>query len=231
METKKTNGEGKANMGLIVVAVLLAIIFFAMMPVMLTSVSSSFNAGSAVSMLEDRGYFVATADEYSDLMTLLQSVDTKADAAVANAEAAATAAQDTLDTLLLHNENEIFLYPGNVSSTVTLTAGVGVNTFGAWAEITGSDAITLSSCFTANSGYIREIMTHNYSAADKMYIIELSYGAAKTIIGRVKVRSDWTYVMPLSSAPITPAGETVYYRMKSETSEATLQADFRYYYD
>lgn len=231
METKKTNGEGKANMGLIVVAVLLVIIFFAMMPVMLTSVSSSFNAGSAASMLEDRGYFVATADEYSDLMVLLQAVDTKADAAVANAEAAALTAQDTLDTLKLHTENEGFLFPAVTNVTVTLTAPATPNTWGTWAEIAGNDTVTFSSRFADGGGYITQITGYEYSVADKLIIIEIAYDDDGTdVVGKAFLRSDWTYVVEFNSAPI-PEDATIYYRMMSSQANETIKANFKYYYN
>jgi len=140
-----------------------------------------------------------------------------------------TASLAILTTLLQHNENEMHLYPEGVGTTVTFTAGNGIDTFGAWAEIVDSLAVTLSSLFAASAGYIKEIMTRTYSHANEIYIIELSYGAANTILGRVKVRSDWTYVLSLLSVRV-PAGETVYYRMKAETALATLIADFRYYF-
>ena len=185
---------------------------------------------SAISTLTGKGYVVLASSEYDTLNSKLDALKISADAAVVNAEAAALAAESTLDTLLLHTESVTYLYPENVAETCTLTSGTPANTFGAWAELTTNGSVTLSSKFSANDGYIKDIITRSYSAANKVYIIELSYGAAKTSIGRVKLMSDWTYVLALNSASI-PTGETVYYRMKSETASATLIADFLYYYD
>jgi len=156
------------------------------------------------------------------------ALESTATEAVANAEVAALAASMVLETLLLHNENVSYLYPEEVDATCTLTAGDGVDTFSAWAEIVDSEAHTLSSKFIADDGYLIEIMTHDYSAANEIYIIEIAYGDDKIVVGRARVRSDWTYVRTLRSARI-PEGEAVYYRMKAETALATLQADFRYY--
>ena len=214
------SGINKVLLGFIAVVVTLLCIPIAM------DLRNPISVSAATDYLEDRDYVVFSAAEYA-----LLAKEATAYAAVQNAEAAVIASQSTLATLLLHNENEVFLYPDSVTATVNFTAGTPANNFSAWAEITDSDASTLSSKFAANSGYVVEIMTHDYSVADEIYIIEMAYGANKTVIGRVKLRSDWTYVLALRSQPVTPAGETIYYRMKAETAGASLQADFRYYYN
>lgn len=191
---------------------------------------SNIGYTSCYTQLSRQGYVVLAAGEYTDIMALLNDISTKADAAVANASAAATLSQATINILKLHTENEVFLYPNVSSETVTFTAGVGADTFGAWAIINSSAGITLSSEFATHAGYLSEIMTHNYSVADNVYIIEIAYGGDKTVVGRVKIRSDWTYVLELNSVVI-PVGTTVYYRMQCETGGATLSADFRYYFN
>lgn len=164
----------------------------------------TFSISGAIDKLEGEGYIVLAAGEYEDLV-------------------------DQLDRLIVRIENPDYLYPESVNSTVTFTCGNGIDTFGAWAEIVDSGATTLSSKFAITGRFIESIMTHTYSKANELYVIEISYGASKTVTGRVKVRSDWTYRVNLNSGLI-PAGETVYYRMKGETALATLLADFRYYY-
>ena len=212
----------------LVIIVCLPVILMLVGGVLPSVIRSSFttsSVGAATDYLEGEGYVVFSAAQYA-----LLAKEATAAAAVVNAEAAAVVSQATLDTLLLHNENEVYLYPNAANLTVTLTAGDGVATWGTWAEITDSGATTLSSVFAADPGYLIEIMTHDYSAADKIYMIEIAYGASKVVAGRAKIRSDWTYVQPLRSARI-PAGNTIYYRMQCETANATLEADFRYYYD
>jgi len=135
----------------------------------------------------------------------------------------------TSNELLLHSENEVFLFPDVSNVTVTFTAGGVANTFGAWAEIVDSLAVTFSSRFTALPGYLSEIMLYNFSVANEVWIVEIGYGAAYTIAGRQRVRSDWTYLLDLLCKKI-PAGETVYYRAMSETALATCNANFRYFY-
>jgi len=136
---------------------------------------------------------------------------------------------ELLTTILLHAENIMYLFPETSNVDVTFTAHANPNTWSAWAEIIDGNAVTLSSKFATLTGYLRGIMLSDASVANEIYIIELSYGTAKTIVGRVAVRSDWTYRIELISARI-PAGETVYYRMMAETGGATILARFRYYY-
>lgn len=219
----------QVNLKLLITGIVV-VVFVAMVAPLVFSMVGMVNSQQCVSIMEKQGYVVLAAGEYTTLNNKIDALKVSADAAVVNAEAAALAAQTTLDILLLHNENEVFLYPDAATKTVTFTAGAGVDTWGTWAEITDSGATTLSSKFVANDGYLVEIMTHDYSIADKIFMIEISYGAAKTVVGRTKVRSDWTYVQALRSVEI-PTGETIYYRMQSETANATLLADFRYYYE
>jgi len=215
----------------ILLAIVAGLILLVFLP-MIMDIGQPMTVSAATDFLEDRDYVVFSAADFALVAkeATAAAAVVNAEAAVVAAEAAVIAAQDTLDTLLIHNENEVFLYPDAATKTVTFTAGDGVDTWGSWAEITDSGATTLSSKFAADSGYLVEIMTHDYSIVDKIFMVELSYGAAKTVIGRSKIRSDWTYVCDLKSVVI-PAGQTVYYRMQCETGNATLQADFRYYFD
>jgi hypothetical protein len=130
---------------------------------------------------------------------------------------------------ILNKENEVFLFPNVSNVTVTFTAGGVANAFGAWVEIVDSLAVTFSSVFAAQAGHLSGMMVYQFSVANEIWIIEISYGAAHTIIARQNVRSDWTYLLDLLSREV-PAGETVYYRAMSETALATVLVNFRYFY-
>jgi len=184
----------------------------------------------ALGKVTGSGYVVFATGEYADIINRLNNISTKADQAVTNASAAVVAAQLAAIKVELHNENVVFLYPNTSTATCTLTAGVGVDTFGAWAEINASDGYTLSSYLALDGGYLEEVTTYNYSAANKKYIIEIAYGGSYTVVARIKIRADLSYPMNIMSKPI-PAGQTIYYRMQSETSGATLKVDLRYYYN
>ena len=136
---------------------------------------------------------------------------------------------ENVRSLLLYNENETFLFPDNTARFVTLTAGGVANTFGAWAEIVDDAANPFTAVFAAQAGYVSEIMSYIFSVPNEMWIIEIARGAAHTVIGRQRVRSDWSYFLNFMSARV-PAGETVYYRAMSESAGATCRASFRYFY-
>jgi len=133
------------------------------------------------------------------------------------------------ESLFLHIENETFIFPDVSNVFVTFTAGAVADTFGAWVEIQDNLAVTLSSVFAAQAGYLTELMLYQFSVANEIWIIEISYGAAYDVVARQRVRSDWTYNLDLLSERI-PAGEAVYYRAMSETALATCRANFRYVY-
>lgn len=124
------------------------------------------------------------------------------------------------------------IFPEDTDETVTLTAGGVANTFGAWAEITdGVNA--LSSKFATSPGHIVAVIIEDVNQVDERYTLEISYGAAKTIVARTRFMKSGVLVNVEHSRRIRsfhiPAGETVYYRMKCETLSKTAIVQFRYY--
>lgn len=234
----------------VAIAVIVAILLVFALVTLVAPVFTTTTLASQINGVEKSGYVVLSPADYATLLSKVNAIKAKTDGLPATpadeataaaaviaaqdaadaAQSAADVAQETPDRLLLYNENEIFLYPDTSSRSCTLTAGSTPSVFGAWTEIVDSLGTTLTSKFAANSGYIREIMTHNYSIADEIYIVEIGYGASHTIIGRVKVRSDWTYVLPPTATSLSPANQIIYYRMMCETGDATLRVDFRYYF-
>lgn len=183
--------------------------------------------GGAIAHLEGQGYIVLAAGEYNTIMALLNSIDTKADAAVVAAQTAAAKVD-------LFNSAEVYLFPAASSLTCVLTAG-NTNVWSAWTEVADSGANTLSDEFAVNPGYVSDMLFFLPSDAADGYNVELAYGAAKTILGRVGMWAlaggDVAYVLPIKSRRV-PAGETVYYRMQSTGANgATIQARFRYFYE
>ncbi len=172
----------------------------------LLSMIPTFYVATARVTLESQGYVVLTAGEYASLSAKIDALKASADAAVVNAVVAATTANETLNTLLLHNENEVFIYPDSTTDNVTFTAGTPLDTFGAWTEIVSANGTALSSKFLFQSGYLVEMVFRDYSASDKICLIEIGYGTSNVTvsqtIGRVKVKTDFTYVLTLKSVRI-----------------------------
>lgn len=219
--------KGQGPIGFIIILAVIVVLVVAVIPTM-----TSLSASGSTANLESRGYVVLSSGEYSDIIARLEAIKVAALDASNKAQSAAVAANETQVTLLLHNENIAYLFPDSTTVNVTLTSGTPANTFSSWASVVATNGTALSSVFSAHDGYLVEVMTHDYSAnaTDKMYIIELATANdGSNIIGRVKVRSDWTYILNLESARII-TGRPIYYRMVSEVSGGKLNADFRYYW-
>jgi hypothetical protein len=207
------------------VIILVSVVSFGIIALLQPTIASS------TQYLEDRGYIVIPATFATDVTAIKAKTDNlplspaneitasaavgNAAAAVIQAQAAAAAANATLITLLEHNENTAYVFSDNVSQDTKFTAGNGVDTFGAWAEIKDSGNVTLSSKFAAQAGYISQLLFREYSKPDEMYSIEIAYGDAKTVVARAKVRSDFSWFLDVRSVRI-PAGQTIYYRMKGK---------------
>ena len=130
-----------------------------------------------------------------------------------------------------HHVSDIF--PDDTNKTVTITAGAVINTFGAWAAVVDNLAAEFSTVFAAADGHLAAILVEECSLTDVRYLLEISYGATNVIVARsrfMKVNSkvDVSHFTRIRSIHI-PAGETVYYRLKCETADATAEIHFRYY--
>jgi hypothetical protein len=132
-------------------------------------------------------------------------------------------------------QNEMFLFPAVTNLTVTLTAGGGNNTFGAWAPIVDSAATTFASIFAARAGFLDQCSASNFSVDSVPYIFEIGYGATPIVVARAwfisatAATGPLPYFIDLRSAQI-PAGSTVVYRMMCATGAATILISFRYYF-
>ena len=140
---------------------------------------------------------------------------------------------DILDELELEAIHASYVFPEDTNETVTFTAGGTNNTFGAWAEIVDNNAVTFSSKLASNEGHISTLAIESANTNDKIYLIEIAYGAAKTIVVRHRFKTgvgvEKFQLCRMRTLKI-PSGETVYYRMKCETASATCVVDFKYHF-
>ena len=225
MKDWTNNRKGFVSVGGILAAVVLIVLV-----VVLSSTIFPILTSSDISRLESQGYIVLADGEYSDIMTLLDSIDTKADAAVIAAEAAAILASEVYDAT-----NHIsVIFPDDTNKTCTLIAGQVANTWSSWTEIVDNNATTLSSKFAVADGHITEIGIESLSDVDTVYMIEISYGASKTLITSGRFAGSTKFDSPSDHlrfwAPKCPAGETIYCRMKTGTAIAdTALIHFRYH--
>lgn len=133
----------------------------------------------------------------------------------------------------LHHETGTF--PANTNLTCTLAAHADQNTFGEWAEIVDGSANKLSAAFASYPGHIASMVVESVSEIDTIYQVEISYGADYTIITRWRFAGETKFKNPAHQlrvrAVIIPAGEAVYYRMKSaeDGSADSALVHFRYF--
>lgn len=140
---------------------------------------------------------------------------------------------DSLEAVGLVHHHATKVFPEDTDETVTFTADDEVNTFSAWAEIIDNNNVKLSSKFTKDALFT-SLLIENCSVKDKVYLIEVAYGADKTVVATYRFLAGETPNLPavqqirIRSIHI-PAGELVYYHMKCETALATCQLHLRYY--
>jgi len=203
-----------------------------------TDVLHPMTVDAAIQYLESQNYAVFSPAEF-DLVakeattakeaTAQAAVET-ADSAVEAAEAAVIAAQIAAAKVDLFNSAVVYLLPDVTNVTITLTAG-DTNVWSSWAEVVDSTNVTLSSKFALSAGYINDMYIFDHSAVDKVYSIELAYGANKTILGRMMWHTSYKDAVQIKSRHV-PAGQTIYYRMMcSGANGATAKVGFRYFYE
>ena len=134
----------------------------------------------------------------------------------------------------LTEHHETYIFPDDTNLTCTLTAAEAANTWSSWIEIADSGTTTLSSKFAAHGGHIVSMIVESVSEIDTIYMVELSYGSSNTIITRWRFAGTTKFQNPSHQvrvrSPHIPAGETIYYRLKSATAVAdTALVHFRYY--
>ena len=207
---RKRAQRGSAGMLAILVASVCAILAFVFIQAALP------NTNSMIVQLEASGYVVFAAGEYSTLTSSIASLQE---------------VEDEIDDATQHTT---FIYPGDTNLTCTLTAHATANTWSAWAEITDSGANTLSSLFAADVGHITSMVIETISDDNAIYMIEIAYGADKTLITSGRFAGGTKFQAPNMQkrfwADPLPAGETVYYRMKTATGVAdTATIHLRYH--
>lgn len=229
--------RGQSQIVLVVILAICVVVVAAFIPLLSTS-----SVQAAIYRVESTGeYVVLTMAQYNTINAKLDAIKVDAEAAIATAEAAVTAAEAAVvaaelaaDKVDLFNSAEVFVYPATTTVTCVLTAG-NTNVWGNWTEIVDSGAVTLSSKFATNPGYVSDIHAFLPSDANDGYNLELAYGDAKVTLGRiafwVPAGGEVGYQLAIKSRRV-PVGETVYYRLQSTGANgATVQVRIRYFHE
>jgi len=126
------------------------------------------------------------------------------------------------------------IFPSDTNLTCTLTAAATAHTFSAWTEIADSAATKLSAATATSPGHITSVVIETVSDNAALYMYEVAWGDAKNLItsGRFAGAGKFqaAHIQDRFWAPRFPAGELIYYRMKTETAVAdTCTIHLRYH--
>jgi len=138
-----------------------------------------------------------------------------------------------VDELLVEEQHITSIFPEDSDETVTLVAGTPANTWSAWARIVDNMLGYLDDNAATMNMHISTIMVEDSSVKDKIYMLEIAYGSAHTVVSRQRYMAQNTKVGTVQQAKVRaehiPVGELIYYRAKCETASATVQVHFRYH--
>ena len=129
--------------------------------------------------------------------------------------------------------HETSIFPDNTNLTCTLTAHENANTWSSWVEIQDSGTTKLTSKFTSD-GHISSAVIESLSEIDTIYMLEISYGSSNDIVSRWRFAGSTKFQNPAHQNRVRgihiPAGQAIYYRMKTATAVAdTAMVHFRYF--
>lgn len=116
------------------------------------------------------------------------------------------------------------IFPSDTNLTCTFTAHADAHTWSTWAEIVDSAATKLSAAFATVLGHLTSILIETVSDDAALYMFEIAWGAAKNLVtsGRFAGAGKFqqAHIQDRFWAPRFPAGELIYYRLKTDTAVA-----------
>lgn len=123
----------------------------------------------------------------------------------------------------LHHASVVF--PGDTDLICTFTAGQAAHTWGAWAEIEDNEGTKLSDLIASLPGHLTTIQEEELSDINALYMLEIAYGeTTKVPLTEQRFAGTGKFQSPRNLARTfvkeIPAGEKVYYRMKTDTAVA-----------
>lgn len=126
------------------------------------------------------------------------------------------------------------IFPHDSDLTLTFTAHADANTWSSWAEVVDSSANKFSDLIT-RAAHITAFMLEKCETKEKVFMFEIAYGDAKTLVAHYRFIAGQTVKLPpIQQIRIRsdhfPADELIYYRMKCEDAGSkTCQLHIRYY--
>ena len=126
------------------------------------------------------------------------------------------------------------VFPSDTNLTCTFTAHANAHTWSAWTEIADSGATKLSAATATSPGHITSLLIETISDNAAIYMYEIAWGVARNLVtsGRFAGVGKFqaAHIQDRFWANPFPAGELIYYRMKTETAVAdTCTVHFRFH--
>ncbi|GAI35230.1 unnamed protein product, partial [marine sediment metagenome] len=92
-----------------------------------------------------------------------------------------------LDEIILELEHETFIFPEATNLTVDLgLGGAAANVWSGWQEVVDSATNKFSDKFATRAGHISAAQAEEATPADQVFMLEIAYGAAHTVISRAR---------------------------------------------
>jgi len=155
----------------------------------------------------------------------------------ARVTASQTLVSDVDEEISREFHHDTLIFPENSGIALTLVAGPVANAFDGdvWGRLDDENGNhfdeLLATVHPTWDIHLAAIVLEDASAKDKVYYLEISYGAARTQVTRTRVMAGNTKVGALNRTTVRaeyiPAGERIYYRMMCETANATLEVHLR----
>ncbi len=125
--------------------------------------------------------------------------------------------------------HDTLIFPETTGETCTIVSGLVNNTWSDWVEIT--DGITFSSKILYPT-HISQLKIEDASDANEIYMVEISYGDAKTVVARRRFAPsrELGIVGVEQNSLIIPAGEKVYGRAMCSNGGNSVNIVLRYHY-
>ncbi len=124
------------------------------------------------------------------------------------------------------------IFPASTADVCTLNSHINDDTWSDYTEIVDAPgANSLSTLLATEAGHIAAMVCEDSSVVDKIFMVEISYGASHIVITRFRLQTETNQLSTAQSPRVRsheiPVGETLYYRCMCETGGNSIEVHFR----
>ena len=143
---------------------------------------------------------------------------------------------DTLEHIGNYITHETQIFPESTAQTLTVAGNVAANVWSAWVEMVDAPGGTTFTSRITGNAHLTAVNIEDTSASGQMWMLEIAYGVAKTMIARIRFISASIGNLPaitgvrIRSAHM-PNGEIIYARLMCDSGGEDCKLHLRYYLD